>query len=54
VTLAGRPETNETGHNIVRRVRHAEGVVAVRDPRLPAPRSDPGDRYDLLARFPMD
>jgi CBS-domain-containing membrane protein len=31
VTLAGRPETNETGHEIVRRVRHVQGVVAVRD-----------------------
>src|SRR5690348_12524568 len=31
VTLAGRPETTETGHQIVRRVRHVPGVVAVRD-----------------------
>src|SRR5256886_2066189 len=31
VTLAGRPETNETGHDIVRLVRHVQGVVAVRD-----------------------
>jgi CBS-domain-containing membrane protein len=31
VTLAGRPETSETGHEIVRRVRHVPGVVAVRD-----------------------
>jgi CBS-domain-containing membrane protein len=31
VTLAGRPETSETGHEIVRRVRHVQGVVAVRD-----------------------
>ena len=31
VTLAGCPETNETGHEIVRRVRHVQGVVAVRD-----------------------
>jgi CBS domain-containing protein/osmotically-inducible protein OsmY len=31
VTLAGRPETTETGHQIVWRVRHVPGVVAVRD-----------------------
>jgi len=31
VTLAGKPETNEIGHEIVRRVRHVQGVVAVRD-----------------------
>lgn len=53
MTLAGRPESNETGHEIVRRVRPVEGVVAVRD-RLdypPAERS--GDRYDVLASLPM-
>jgi hypothetical protein len=54
VTLAGRPETSETGHEIVRRIRHLQGVVAVRD-RLdyPAPER-PADRYDVLANFPMD
>jgi CBS-domain-containing membrane protein len=31
VTLTGVPETNELGHEIVRRVRHLQGVVAVRD-----------------------
>jgi CBS domain-containing protein len=31
VTLAGVPETSETGHEIVRRARHVQGVVAVRD-----------------------
>ena len=53
VTLAG-PETSETGHKIVRQVRHVHGVVAVRD-RLdypPPERSD--DRYDVLAKFPTD
>jgi osmotically-inducible protein OsmY len=30
VTLAGRPETCEVGQQIVRRVRHLLGVVAVR------------------------
>ena len=54
VTLAGRPETNETGHAIVRRIRHVPGVVAVRD-RLDYPppvRAD--DRYDVLVNFPTD
>ncbi len=38
VTLAGRPETAQLGHDLVAAVRHLEGVVAVRD-RLnyPAP-----------------
>ena len=31
VTLTGVPETNEVGHEIVARVRHVQGVVAVRD-----------------------
>jgi hypothetical protein len=40
VTLAGTPESNELGHDIVRRVRHANGVVAVRD-RLSYPDDSP-------------
>jgi len=31
VTLAGSPETAALGHDIVRRIRHVRGVVAVRD-----------------------
>ena len=31
VTLAGKPETSEVGQQIVRNVRHVQGVVAVRD-----------------------
>jgi len=31
VTLTGRPETDQAGHDLVERVRHIEGVVAVRD-----------------------
>ncbi len=31
VTLTGVPETNEVGHQIVQRIRHVQGVVAVRD-----------------------
>jgi signal-transduction protein with cAMP-binding, CBS, and nucleotidyltransferase domain len=54
VTLGGRSETDEIGHEIVRRVRHVQGVVAVRD-RLdypPPPRLE--QRYNVLANFPMD
>ena len=54
VTLAGRPETNDTGHEIVRRVRHVQGVVAVRDRFDYPPAERPGGRYDVLASFPMD
>ena len=31
VTLTGVPETSEIGHEIVQRIRHVQGVVAVRD-----------------------
>jgi CBS-domain-containing membrane protein len=54
VTLAGRPETRETGHDIVRRVRHVPGVVAVRDRLDYPPPERAGGRYDVLATFPMD
>jgi CBS domain-containing protein len=54
VTLSGRPETNEIGHDIVRRVRHVPGVVAVRDRLDYPPVERPADRYDVLASFPMD
>src|SRR6185437_3585129 len=54
VTLAGRPETNETGHNIIRLVRHVQGVVAVRDRLSYPPPERTGGRYDVLASFPMD
>jgi len=54
VTLAGRPETNETGHEIVRRVRHVQGVVAVRDRLDYPPAERASGRYDVLASFPMD
>ena len=55
VTLAGRPETSEIGHEIVQRIRHLQGVVAVRD-RLeyPPPPESSQDRYDVLANFPVD
>ena len=54
VTLAGVPDTSEFGHEIVRRVRHVQGVVAVRDRfSYPAP-GHRADRFDVLVNFPMD
>ena len=41
VTLRGNPETTALGHEIVRKVRHVPGVVAVRD-RLSYPDDAPG------------
>jgi CBS domain-containing protein len=31
VTIKGNPETNDLGHNLMNRIRHVQGVVAVRD-----------------------
>jgi CBS domain-containing protein len=53
VTLAGRPEDIVAGHEIVRKARHVQGVVAVRD-RLTYPPERVGDRFDVLANFPTD
>ena len=51
VTLAGKPESNEVGHGIVARVRHVQGVVAVRD-RLSYP---PAERpSEARSFFPVD
>jgi CBS domain-containing protein len=52
VTLSGTAETGELVREIIRRVQHIEGVVAVRD-RLDYPPSGPGG-FDTLASFPMD
>lgn len=52
VTLTGHPRTWEQGHDIVHRVRHVQGVVAVRD-RFDYPAAGP-DSYDVPARFPVD
>jgi CBS-domain-containing membrane protein len=52
VTLTGRPQTSEQGHDIIRRARHVHGVVAVRD-RLDYPPPGPED-FDVLASFPVD
>jgi CBS domain-containing protein len=51
VTLTGKPETCAQGHDIVRRARHVQGVVAVRD-RFDYPPPGP-DCSDVLARFPV-
>jgi CBS domain-containing protein len=51
VTLFGKPPTGSLGREIVRRIRHVQGVVAVRD-RLKYP-PEPG-RVDVLADFPVD
>jgi osmotically-inducible protein OsmY len=47
VTLTGTAESSEIAH----RIRHIEGVVAVRD-RLTYPAPRPG--FDVLASFPID
>ena len=52
VTLTGRPRTCTQGHDIVRRARHVQGVVAVRD-RLDYPPPGPG-AFDVLASFSTD
>jgi len=54
VTVTGRPETSETGHEIVRQIRHVQGVVAVRDRLDYPPPERPVDRFDVAASFPMD
>jgi CBS domain-containing protein len=52
VTLEGTAQASDTVRAITRRVRHIEGVVAVRD-RVSCPPSGPGS-FDVLARFPVD
>ena len=52
VTLTGVPEPPATGHDIVWRARHVEGVAAVRD-RFTYPPAGP-DRFDVLAGSPAD
>jgi CBS-domain-containing membrane protein len=50
VILTGTAESSELASRIVRRVRHIEGVVAIRD-RVSCPPPSPGD---VLVRFPVD
>jgi CBS domain-containing protein len=51
VTMTGTPEVSSVGHEVVDRIRHVQGVVAVRD-RLDYPPA--GGRFDVLANFPPD
>jgi CBS domain-containing protein len=52
VTLDGVAHAAPAVRDITRRVRHIEGVVAVRD-RVSCPSPGP-DGFDVLARFPVD
>ena len=52
VTLTGRPRTGPQGHDIARRARHVQGVVAVRN-RLDYPPPGP-EGFDVLAGFSVD
>ena len=54
VTLAGKPESNDVAHEIMQRVRHVPGVVAVRDRLSYPPRQASDATFDVLARFPAD
>lgn len=54
VTLAGRPESNDVGHDLVYRIRHVPGVVAIRDRLSYPPRKASDATFDVLARFPAD
>ena len=52
VTLTGMADSSVAGHDITRRVRHIEGVVAVRDEMSYPPPGPAG--FDVLASFPAD
>jgi CBS domain-containing protein len=52
VTLHGKAGSGELVQEIIRRVRHIEGVVAVRDRLSYPPPGMPG--FDAAARFPVD
>ena len=54
VTLGGRPENTDVGHDLVQRIRHVPGVVALRDRLSYPPRAVPDPTFDVLARFPAD
>jgi BON domain len=54
VTLGGRPESCDVGHDLVQRIRRLPGVVAIRD-RLTYPSREASDAtFDVVARFPAD
>jgi len=45
VTVKGKPETGEVGRELVGRIRHVQGVVAVRDRLTYPPHENPGRLY---------
>jgi len=54
VTLGGRPESSDVGHDLVQRIRHVPGVVAIRDRLTYPPRETSDATFDVLARFSVD
>jgi CBS domain-containing protein len=54
VTLEGEAKTAAFGRDMVHRVRHVPGVVAVRDRLSYSHTGSPGARFDVLASFPPD
>jgi CBS domain-containing protein len=55
VTLEGIAETSEFGDDLVQRIRHVHGVVAMRDHLShPRPPERPDVSFDVLASFPAD
>jgi CBS domain-containing protein len=54
VTLTGLPETNEVGREIMHRVRHVQGVVAVRDRLSYPPPESPDPSLQARSSFPLD
>jgi len=53
VTLEGNVKSGHFGREMVQRVRHVHGVVAVRD-RLDYQPPESSGEFDVLARFPAD
>ena len=54
VDSGGRPESTDVGHDLVQRIRHVPGVVAIRDRLSYPPREVPDPAFDVLARVPAD
>jgi CBS-domain-containing membrane protein len=54
VTLEGEAENGEFGRELVQRVRHVHGVVAVRDRLSYSHAGSTGVGFDVLASFPSD
>jgi hypothetical protein len=54
VTLEGEVKDDGMGGELVQRVRHVPGVVAVRDRLTRLPARPPGGGFDVLASFSPD